>query len=83
MKKARRKTARDPSMALGLRGLREARGVTQQGLAEAAGIQQSEVSRIERRDDYYLSTLRRIVHALGGRLEIGAWFGKKHVRIEE
>jgi transcriptional regulator with XRE-family HTH domain len=66
----------------GLRELRQLRGVTQQDLAQAAGIQQSEISRLERRDDFYLSTLQRVVNALGGKLEIGAWFGKKHVRID-
>ena len=66
----------------GLRGLRESQGVTQQTLAEAAGIQQSEVSRLERRDDYHLSTLRKIVIALGGKLEVVARFGKKRVSID-
>ncbi|HEX2675931.1 MAG TPA: helix-turn-helix transcriptional regulator [Polyangiales bacterium] len=68
-------------LGVGLRALREAQGITQQALADAAGIQQSEVSRLERRGDYHVSTLRKIVAALGGKLEVVARFGKKRVAI--
>jgi predicted transcriptional regulator len=66
----------------GLKQLRLLLGVTQRDLARAAGIQQSEVSRLERRDDYYVSTLQRVVRALGGHLVVAARFGRKQVRFE-
>jgi DNA-binding XRE family transcriptional regulator len=59
------------AIALGeLRELRQARGVTQERLAERLGVGQESVSRLERRDDVYLSTLRGYVEALGGALEM-------------
>lgn len=54
--------------------LRKARALTQSQLAEQLGMLQGEVSRMERRDDLYLSTLTRFVAALGGKLEIRATF---------
>src|ERR1700676_1014874 len=64
-----------------LRELRIAAGMTQEQMAEALKSAQSEVSRLEKRDDYRLSTLREYVHALGGRLEIVAKFGNRRVRL--
>src|SRR5688500_11533859 len=54
--------------------LRKARRVTQAELADRLNIQQGNVSRLERRDDMHLSTLREVVEALGGELEITARF---------
>lgn len=54
--------------------LREARGATQQQVANAWGSTQANVSQIEHTPDIYLSTLRSYVEALGGRLEIAAVF---------
>ncbi len=59
--------------AVGATTLAEARseqGLTQSQVAERMGISQSDVSKLERRDDALLSTLRRYVEALGGRLEL-------------
>lgn len=65
-----------------LRELRELAGKTTQAeLAEASGFTQAEVSRIERRDDHLLSTLRRYVEALGGELEVVAILGDHRVRL--
>ncbi len=61
-----------------LRSLRAAIGKTQVDVSEATGIAQSEVSRIEGRDDALVSTLRRYVEALGGKLEIVAAFPLGH-----
>ncbi len=47
-------------------------------LAEALDVAQSEISRIERRNDVLLSTLRRYVRALGGELEVIATFPAGH-----
>lgn len=43
-------------------------------LAEELGISQGNVSRLEGRNDVYLSTLRSYLQALGGHLEIAAMF---------
>lgn len=59
--------------------LRRARELTQAQLAEQLGMTQSEISRVERRDDLYLSTLERFVTALGGRLEVRVTFDDEDV----
>jgi transcriptional regulator with XRE-family HTH domain len=60
--------------AMPLDELRHAREITQQHLAQVLGVNQAAVSRMERRTDMYLSTLRSFIEAMGGRLEIRAVF---------
>ena len=60
---------------LGLRGLRSARSLTQTQVAESLSLGQPDVSRLERRRDVLVSTLRRFVEATGGELEIVARYG--------
>jgi DNA-binding XRE family transcriptional regulator len=50
--------------------LRRLPGMTQVQLAAALGIRQPTLSQLESQDDMQISTLRRIVEALGGDLEI-------------
>jgi predicted XRE-type DNA-binding protein len=57
-----------------LRRLHAARELTQENLASVLRVKQSEVSKIERRTDMYLSTLVSYVKAMGGTLEIRAAF---------
>jgi hypothetical protein len=64
-----------------LRAIRELLGKTQEDIAEATAMTQSEVSRLERRADVRLSTLKRFVEGLGGEIEIFATFGDKRVRV--
>jgi predicted transcriptional regulator len=52
-------------------------------LAAAAEMTQSELSRLESRSDHRISTLRRYVEALGGKLEITAVFRKRRVRLND
>jgi len=59
---------------MGFGKLRQARLQTQVALAERLDIPQTAVSRIERRTDLLLSTMRKYVEALGGRLELRAVF---------
>ena len=69
---------------LPLSTLRAAAGVTQSDVSEATGIDQGDISRLERRltlDDVQVSTLRRYLEALGGKLEILAVFPRGH-RVE-
>src|SRR5262245_1103911 len=63
--------------------LREARALTQTQLAESLGVNQAHVSKLERRADMYVSTLRRFVEAMGGTLEIRAHFPEGDVRISQ
>ncbi len=64
-----------------LRELRQALKVPQSRLAKGAGIKQSNLSRLERQSDMQIATLRKIVAALGGKLEIIARFEDADVRI--
>jgi DNA-binding XRE family transcriptional regulator len=57
-----------------LRELRKARKLTQVRMAKALGITQDSVSRLEKRSDLLLSTLRKSVKALGGNLSLVAEF---------
>lgn len=54
--------------------LRDLAGMRQIDVAEALGTNQAGVSRLERRGDLYLSTLRDYIAALGGDLELIAAF---------
>lgn len=57
-----------------LRDLRKAHELTQVRMAEALHISQDGVSRIEKRSDFMLSTLRSYVEAMGGKLRLIAEF---------
>ena len=57
-----------------LRDLRKARALTQARMAEQLGITQDGVSRLEKRSDLLLSTLRKTVEAMGGSLSLIAEF---------
>jgi transcriptional regulator with XRE-family HTH domain len=66
-----------------LQALRRAHRLTQEEMAEKLGIGQEGVSRLEKRSDLMLSTLRSYVEALGGKLSIIAEFPKsKPVRLK-
>ncbi|MGH2967187.1 MAG: XRE family transcriptional regulator [Solirubrobacterales bacterium] len=67
--------------ALKIGELRQQRGVTQTDLATALGVRQPNVSRIERQEDLFVSTLRDYVEALGGELELSAVFGKERIPL--
>jgi len=64
-----------------LNELRNARGLSQQMLAEALRIQQPAIAKIEKRTDMYISTLRSHIRAMGGELDIVARFPDGDVRI--
>lgn len=63
--------------------LREALRLTQESLAEALHVNQAAISKAERRSDMYISTLRKIIEAMGGRLEIRAILPEGDVRITQ
>jgi predicted XRE-type DNA-binding protein len=68
-----------------LRQLRERLGdCSQEMIAKALGIKQSSVSKLERRSDMYIATLKRYIEAMGGELQILAQFpGQDPVRINQ
>ena len=57
-----------------LRELRRARKLTQMRMAKTLGISQDSVSRLEKRSNLLLSTLRKTIEAMGGRLSLVAEF---------
>jgi transcriptional regulator with XRE-family HTH domain len=57
-----------------LQDLRRARKITQVRMAKALGIGQDGVSKLEKRSDLLLSTLRKAVEAMGGSLSLVAEF---------
>jgi DNA-binding XRE family transcriptional regulator len=63
---------------LPLRALREAADKTQDEVARLAGMDQSEISRVEQRDDLRVSTLRRYARALDAEIEIVALLPTGH-----
>ena len=64
-----------------LQELRQARKMSQEQLAKNLHTRQSNISRIEKRTDMYISTLREVIKAMGGDLEIVAKFPDGSVRI--
>ncbi len=73
--KARQRRIEARTMALAtLKDLRQAAQQTQQQLAATLGVGQDTISRLERRSDMLLSTLRHYVESMGGKLELVAQF---------
>lgn len=70
-------------LEMDLRRLREAVGLTQEELATRVEITQSQLSKLERRADHRLSTLRRYVEALGGSLEICAIVNGRRIKLAQ
>lgn len=66
-----------------LQDLRKAFGLTQVQMAKKLNIGQDSVSRVEKRADMLLSTLRGYVEAMGGELNLVAEFpGRPPVRLQ-
>jgi transcriptional regulator with XRE-family HTH domain len=62
--------------------LRRARKLSQEELAARLNVRQAAVSKVEHRTDLYISTLRRHIEAMGGRLVIQAEFPEGCYQIE-
>jgi DNA-binding XRE family transcriptional regulator len=63
--------------------LRKFVGLTQEELAAALGITQPSLSKLENQDDMQISTLRRLVEALGGQLEVIVHMPRGDIRIRQ
>ncbi len=75
--------AQEEIRRLSLNQLREARNLTQTSLAEILNVNQGAVSKLERRADMYVSTLRSYLKAMGAELQIKAIFPDGEVIIEQ
>ncbi|MBI3409335.1 MAG: XRE family transcriptional regulator [Planctomycetes bacterium] len=85
-KKTRSKAARRTKELLGellLSEVRQLTGKSQQEVAQTLGMKQPSLSKLEKQDDMQISTLRKIVQALGGDLEILIRFSRGSVRIDQ
>ena len=71
----------EPQRVRLLQDLRSKRKVTQEDLADRLGVKQPTISKLERREDVNLSTLRRYVEALGGELRVTAKFSDGAVEL--
>jgi DNA-binding XRE family transcriptional regulator len=75
--------ARQMIREMPLNEMRAARELTQEHLAKLLRVKQASISKLERRADMYISTLRDFVRAMGGDLEITARFPDGDVRINQ
>lgn len=78
-----REKAKHYAADMALDELREACEMTQVHLATILKVNQSAISKMERRTDMYVSTLQAMVKAMGGSLEIQAVFPEGRVRINQ
>lgn len=65
-----------------LRDVRQQLGLTQLKLAKKLGVSQSALSQLESQDDMQLSTLRKVVKAMGGELSIVLRFGDRETVLK-
>ena len=70
------------SVVTSLTAVRNARDLTQQQLADALGLTQGEISKIERRLNVTIQTLARFIEATGGTLELVANYASGPVRLD-
>ena len=72
-----------------LKDLRKAAEQTQANMAASLGVGQDTISRLEKRSDMLLSTLRHYVDSMGGKLQLVAQFPNrppiiiKHLGVEK
>ena len=87
MKPAAQKKAAEKTNALlnamPLQELRHARHLSQEQLAQTLSVKQAAVSKMEKRTDMYISTLRNFIKAMGGDLEITAKFPEGAIQISQ
>jgi hypothetical protein len=82
LERARQK-ADEMSKAIAADDLKEALAKTREALARELDLESDAVVLLERHADLYLACLRRQVEAMGGRLEMVAWFGGAEVLLEQ
>jgi DNA-binding XRE family transcriptional regulator len=75
--------ARDIMAEMLLAEIRREAGFTQEDIAKAIGIKQPSLSKLESQNDIQISTLRRLIQALGGQLELIAHMPAGDIRIRQ
>ncbi len=75
--------AREMMVEMLLAEIRKEAGLTQVDLAEELGIKQPSLSKLEAQEDMQISTLRRIIQALGGELELVARMPRGDIRLSQ
>jgi len=73
-RKIEKRASRLIAEELTLQELRRAREMTQVRMAKTLGVAQKQISEIEKRTDMHISTLRRSIEAMGGKLSLIAEF---------
>ena len=66
---------------MALHELRQAIGTSQESLADSLDVLQPAIAKMERRPDIRISSLRRMIEAMGGSLEIKAHFPQGDVTL--
>jgi transcriptional regulator with XRE-family HTH domain len=74
---------REAIKEMALDELRTAREFTQAELSQVLRVDQGSISKLERRTDMYIRTLRRYIEAMGGSLQIRAVFPDGEVQINQ
>lgn len=82
LRKVQAKT-RDIMDEMLLTEIRKEAGFTQEDLAETIGIKQPSLSKLESQEDMQISTLQRLIKALGGQLELIAHMPGGDIRISQ
>jgi transcriptional regulator with XRE-family HTH domain len=70
-------------LTMALQELRQARHFTQQELAEILDMNQAALSKMENQGDIRVSTLRKLLAGMGGRLKLVAEFPEGDVVIDQ
>ena len=70
------------SAEMDLAELRQARQLSQQKLGRSLKVGQAAIAKMEKRADVYVSTLRRVIEAMGGQLRIVARFQDHDIDIK-
>jgi DNA-binding XRE family transcriptional regulator len=70
-----------PAAPVGLAELRRKAGLTQEDVARRIGMSQSDLSKLERRSDVRVSTLRSYAEAIGGKLHLLIARGMHHAEV--
>ena len=87
MSSQRREQIEDQAQAIlismALQELRQTRHLTQQDLANILNVNQAALSKMENQTDIRVSTLRRLLTAMGGTLKIVAEFPEGEVVINQ
>jgi transcriptional regulator with XRE-family HTH domain len=82
----RQKAARRSRELLGellLSEVRKMTGKSQRELAKVLGIKQPSLSKLEHQDDMQIGTLKRIINALGGEIQVLARFPQGTFRVKQ